>query len=144
MVENTIKMAQRSDEWVSYEEVVASRGKVQRAEPVAALYEPEKLKVSHVPKDGEDLTPLEDQMCMMATDGYMGEGSPDRVDALVWALSSLMISGSTYDHTMSWELRWRVPGPIPRPCTARQPARTIAQGCRPQEPSSGEARLVCR
>jgi phage terminase large subunit-like protein len=41
-------------------------------------------------------------MCMMATDGYMGEGSPDRVDALVWALSSLMISGSTYDHTMSW------------------------------------------
>jgi phage terminase large subunit-like protein len=102
MVENTIKMAQRSDEWVSYEEVVASRGKVQRAEPVAALYEPEKLKVSHVPKDGEDLTPLEDQMCMMATDGYMGEGSPDRVDALVWALSSLMISGSTYDHTMSW------------------------------------------
>jgi phage terminase large subunit-like protein len=102
MVENTIKMAQRSDEWVSYEEVVASRGKVQRAEPVAALYEPEKQIVSHVPKDGEDLTQLEDQMCEMATDGFMGEGSPDRVDALVWALSSLMVGGSTYDHTMSW------------------------------------------
>ena len=102
MVEQTIKMAQRGDEWVSYEEVAASRGKVQRAEPVAALYEPEKQMVSHVPTDGEDLTQLEDQMCQMATDGFMGEGSPDRVDALVWALSSLMISGSTYDHTMSW------------------------------------------
>jgi phage terminase large subunit-like protein len=102
MVEHTIKMAQHSGEWVSYEEVVASRGKVQRAEPVAALYEPEKLKVSHVPKDGEDLTHLEDQMRQMATDGFMGEGSPDRVDALVWALSSLMITGSTYDHTMAW------------------------------------------
>jgi phage terminase large subunit-like protein len=53
----------RGDEWVSYEEVVASRGKVQRAEPVAALYEPEKQMVSHVPKDDEDLTQLEDQMC---------------------------------------------------------------------------------
>ena len=102
MVEQTIKMAQRGDEWVSYEEVAASRGKVQRAEPVAALYQPEKQMVSHVPTDGEDLTQLEDQMCQMATDGFMGEGSPYRVDALVWALSSLMISGSTYDHTMSW------------------------------------------
>ena len=54
------------------------------------------------PKDDEDLTQLEDQMCQMATDGFMGEGSPDRVDALVWALSSLMVGGSTYDHTMSW------------------------------------------
>jgi phage terminase large subunit-like protein len=100
MVENTIKMAQRSDEWVSYEEVVASRGKVQRAEPVAALYE--RNLVSHAPKEGDDLTQLEDQMCMMATDGFMGDGSPDRVDALVWAMSSLLVSGSTYDHSMSW------------------------------------------
>ena len=58
--------------------------------------------VSHVPTDGEDLTQLEDQMCQMATDGFMGEGSPNRVDALVWALSSLMISSSYYDHTMAW------------------------------------------
>jgi phage terminase large subunit-like protein len=63
--------------------VTASRGKVQRAEPVAALYEQE--KVSHC---GE-LTALEDQMCAMTGAGYVGEGSPDRADALVWALSDL-------------------------------------------------------
>jgi phage terminase large subunit-like protein len=100
MVEHTVKMAQRSDEWVSYEEVVASRGKVQRAEPVAALYE--RNLVSHAPKEGNELTLLEDQLCQMATDGFMGEGSPDRVDALVWALSELLVSGSSYDHSMSW------------------------------------------
>jgi len=100
MVEHTIKMAQRSGECVSYGEVVASRGKVQRAEPVAALYE--RNLVSHAPKEGDDLTQLEDQMCMMATDCFMGEGSPDRVDALVWALSELLVTGSSYDHSMGW------------------------------------------
>ena len=34
---------------------------------------------------------LEDQMALMATDGFKGRGSPDRVDALVWALTELMI-----------------------------------------------------
>jgi phage terminase large subunit-like protein len=97
MVEQTIKMAQRSDEWVSFEEVTASRGKIQRAEPIEALYE--RRLVPHV---GGGLAMLEDQCCQMATDGFMGEGSPDRVDALVWALSSLMITGSTYDTTMAW------------------------------------------
>jgi phage terminase large subunit-like protein len=58
--------------------------------------------VSHAPKKGDDLTQLEDQLCQMATDGYMGEGSPDRVDALVWALSELMVTGSSYDNSMSW------------------------------------------
>jgi predicted phage terminase large subunit-like protein len=95
MVEATIKSAQRNDEWVSFEEVVASRGKVQRSEPVAALYE--RGLVSHA----AGLELLEDQLCQMGSDGYAGEGSPDRVDALVWAMSTLM-TGSTYDHTMSW------------------------------------------
>ena len=40
--------------------------------------------------------------CQMATDGFMGEGSPDRVDACVWALSELLVSGSQYDHSMQW------------------------------------------
>lgn len=94
MVENTIRMC---DGTVRFTEVVASRGKVQRAEPVAALYEQD--RVSHL---GENMGALEDQMCEMATDGFMGVGSPDRVDALVWALSELMVTGSTYDRTMSW------------------------------------------
>ena len=96
MVEHTIKMAAGANEYVAYQEVVASRGKIQRAEPVATLYE--RSLVSHV----GDMPLLEDQMTQMATDGYMGEGSPDRVDALVWALSELMITGSQYDSTLSW------------------------------------------
>jgi phage terminase large subunit-like protein len=71
---------------VSYREVVASRGKVARAEPVAALYE--QRRVTHV----TPFPDLEDQMCSMASDGYCGDGSPDRVDALVWALSDLIMS----------------------------------------------------
>jgi phage terminase large subunit-like protein len=94
MVEHTIRSV---DGNVPYTEVVASRGKVQRAEPVSALYE--KGLVSHVARDMLD---LEDQMCLMATDGFMGEGSPDRVDALVWGLSELLVTGSTYDHSMAW------------------------------------------
>jgi phage terminase large subunit-like protein len=94
MVEYTIRSM---DEAVSYSEVVASRGKVQRAEPIAALYE--RGLISHV---AQDMLELEDQCCQMATDGFMGEGSPDRVDALVWGLSELLVTGSTYDHSMSW------------------------------------------
>jgi phage terminase large subunit-like protein len=79
---HTIKTADPS---VACKEVVASRGKVVRAEPISALYE--QNRISHV----GSLPELEDQMCLMTSDGYMGDGSPDRVDALVWALSDLMI-----------------------------------------------------
>lgn len=67
--------------------VHASRGKVARAEPVAALYE--RGRVAHAGGFPE----LEDQMCgMMAGGDYCGPGrSPDRADALVWALSELML-----------------------------------------------------
>jgi phage terminase large subunit-like protein len=37
---------------------------------------------------------LEDQMCRMGPSGYEGKGSPDRVDALVWALTEVMIEGA--------------------------------------------------
>jgi phage terminase large subunit-like protein len=70
--------------------VTASRGKSVRAEPVAALYE--QGKVSHVGA----MDALEDQMTEMTSSGFVGEGSPDRADALVWALTELMITGSTY------------------------------------------------
>ncbi len=85
MVEHVIRTI---DPKVSYKEVTASRGKVARAEPVAALYE--QGRVSHVGSFG----PLEDQMCSMAPDGYLGEGSPDRADAMVWALTELMLNPS--------------------------------------------------
>lgn len=93
MVEHVIRTVDKN---VAYKEVTASRGKVMRAEPVAALYE--QGRVSHVGSFPE----MEDQMCMIASDGYIGEGSPDRADALVWALTELMLDGSTYDASMSW------------------------------------------
>lgn len=66
--------------------VHASRGKAARAEPVAALYE--QGRVRHM----RGLAELEDQMCRMTARGYEGKGSPDRVDALVWALHETMIA----------------------------------------------------
>jgi len=87
MVEHVIKTI---DKTVPYKEVTASRGKVARAEPVAALYE--QGRVSHVGSMPE----LEDQMCQIAPEGYVGEGSPDRADALVWALTELMITGGSF------------------------------------------------
>jgi phage terminase large subunit-like protein len=87
MVEHVIRTVDRS---VAYKEVVASRGKIIRAEPVAALYE--QGKVSHAGgEDSRALIELEDQMCQMTGDGFLGEGSPDRVDALVWAITELML-----------------------------------------------------
>lgn len=85
MVEHVIKTVDKN---VAYTEVVASRGKVVRAEPIAALYEQGRVK-----HDG-DLDLLEDQMCAMTGTGYLGDGSPDRVDAGVWALTELMLGDS--------------------------------------------------
>jgi phage terminase large subunit-like protein len=73
------------DPLVSFKAVRASRGKTARAEPVAALYE--QGRVHH----RRGLARLEDQMCRMTARGYEGRGSPDRVDALVWALTALMV-----------------------------------------------------
>jgi phage terminase large subunit-like protein len=67
--------------------VHASRGKAARAEPVAALYEAGRvLHAGQFPM-------LEDEMCgILAAGGYQGPGrSPDRADALVWALTELML-----------------------------------------------------
>lgn len=64
---------------VAYKAVHASRGKQTRAEPVAALYE--QGRVHHVGAHPE----LEDQMCTWEP----GQKSPDRMDALVWAITEL-------------------------------------------------------
>ena len=70
---------------VSYRDVRASRGKRARAEPVAALYE--RGRVHHVGA----FPVLEDQMCSFVQ-GRAG-GSPDRMDALVWAVTDLVLDG---------------------------------------------------
>jgi PBSX family phage terminase large subunit len=70
---------------VPFIEVTASRGKAIRAEPVSALYESQ--MIHHV----GTFHALEEQMLNMATNGFQGEGSPDRVDALVWAATELLV-----------------------------------------------------
>ena len=81
MVAHTLKTVSPN---VNIRMVRASRGKHIRAAPVAALYE--QGRVSHVGGFPE----LEDQMALMTPAGYEGEASPDRVDALVWAMSELL------------------------------------------------------
>src|SRR5690606_21548847 len=76
------------DATVPVREVRASRGKWLRAEPVAALYA--QNRVVHAGRFPE----LEDEMCDFGPDGLSGGRSPDRVDALVWALSELLLGGS--------------------------------------------------
>ena len=78
-------MIRQLDPLVPYRAVRATRGKVVRAEPVAALYE--QGRVSHM----RGLDRLEAQMCLMTQKGYQAKGSPDRVDALVWALTDLVV-----------------------------------------------------
>lgn len=68
---------------VPYGKVRASRGKVVRAEPVSALYE--QGKVRHV----GSMLHLEEELIGFTTNGYEGEKSPNRADALVWAIYAL-------------------------------------------------------
>ncbi len=79
LVELTIRTVRKD---IAYKAVHASRGKYVRAEPIAALFE--QKKVFHT----EQFTELEDQMCTWLPES--GE-SPDRMDALVWALTDLML-----------------------------------------------------
>lgn len=71
---------------VPLRKVHATRGKAARAEPVAALYE--QGRVAHCGA----LDTLEEQMGLMTVSGFAGQGSPDRVDALVWALTELIVT----------------------------------------------------
>lgn len=83
MVEAVIRGA---DENVPVDKVRATRGKLLRAEPVAALYEQGRVK--HVGA----FPALEDEMCDFGLGGLSSGRSPDRLDALVWALSALMLT----------------------------------------------------
>ena len=88
MVRRTLEV---EDETVPIKLVHASRGKYARAEPISALYE--RGLVRHVanPPDGSSLNELETQMRTWEPLGSIG--SPDRLDALVWALTDLSLNG---------------------------------------------------
>ncbi|MDQ2067705.1 terminase family protein [Xinfangfangia sp. CPCC 101601] len=73
------------DPLVPFRAVRAMRNKMLRAEPVAALYE--QGRVAHL----AHLDALEGQMMQMARTGWKGQASPDRLDALVWALTDLVV-----------------------------------------------------
>lgn len=80
MVEQVIKVARPR---TPYKMVTASRGKVVRAEPFSSLYESGKIRhVGYFPE-------LEDELTSFSTIGYLGDRSPNRADALIWALSEL-------------------------------------------------------
>jgi phage terminase large subunit-like protein len=80
MVQQTINVARPR---TPFKKVTASRGKHVRAEPFSALYE--QGKVRHA----GDFPELEDELTAFSTMGYMGQGSPNRADALIWALAEL-------------------------------------------------------
>lgn len=86
MVKNVIEQAARSRGLtVSYKDVQATRGKAVRAEPVVALFEQGRCHLL------EDFPQLEEELTMWIP----GESkdSPNRLDAMVWALTELMITG---------------------------------------------------
>jgi phage terminase large subunit-like protein len=91
MVEATLRALERG---VPFKPVHASRGKWVRAEPVAALYE--KGRVHHVGA----FPALEDQLCNFA--GVGAGPSPDRLDALVWALTDLMLDETPGAGILEW------------------------------------------
>lgn len=89
MVEFTIKAA---DDAVPFRYVNASRGKAIRAEPISSIYEQNKFH--HVGRFPE----LEDELCGFSNIGYMGAGSPNRADALIWAATDLKLA----DDAQAW------------------------------------------
>ncbi len=82
------EMLRQVDDNVPVIAVHATRGKWLRAEPVAALYA--QGKVRHL----VGLSELEDEMCAFGPNGLADGHSPDRLDALVWALTELMLGRS--------------------------------------------------
>ena len=97
MVEHVVRSAAeamhragtRTSKEINFKSVRASRGKYARAEPIAALYE--QGRVFHVSHKDKRLgfPTLEDQLATFVPEG--GMSSPDRMDALVWCLSELML-----------------------------------------------------
>lgn len=80
MVKYVIKTADKN---VNYKIVIASRGKVQRAEPFVPLFDDGRVRVV-----GRQIE-MEEELCGFSTTGYTGEKSPNRADAAFWCLTEL-------------------------------------------------------
>ena len=91
MVEHTIRSF---DAGISYKGVHASRGKVVRAEPIAALDSQGRIHHAGI------FSALEDQMCRF--DPVAGGASPDRVDARIWAMTELMLNRPPTEGPRLW------------------------------------------
>ncbi|WP_420606240.1 terminase large subunit domain-containing protein [Novosphingopyxis sp.] len=95
MVENVLRAA---DAVLPVKRVHASRSKTERAEPVATLYETDKVRHAGC------FPELEDQLCgLLVNGGYAGPGrSPDRADAAVWALGELLLGPRRATARVRW------------------------------------------
>ena len=85
MVKHVVMTACRAAgmQQVKFKLTNASRGKTVRAEPYSALTEQGKIRFAgYFPE-------LEEELCGFTTAGYVGERSPNRADAMVWAFSEL-------------------------------------------------------
>lgn len=102
MVQQTIQVARPR---TPFKKVTASRGKVARAEPYSALYEAGKVRHAGV------FPELEDELGGFNTTGYTGNRSPNRADALIWALAELFPAITAPKKTMNTY--------VPRPSISR-------------------------
>jgi len=84
MVHHTIVTAEGGRN-VPYKEVVASKGKAVRAEPISVLYDKERDAARHAGAFPE----IEEELMKFSTSGYMGTRSPNRADALIWGFAEL-------------------------------------------------------
>lgn len=109
MVSATIRSVRRT---APVREVRASRGKMVRAEPVSALYAQGLVKHAPARRNDKgrlvvdqdmDLGPLEAEMKLATVTGYGGANSPNRLDAMVWAITELMLMGEAVFRTSEEE-----------------------------------------
>jgi hypothetical protein len=107
MVEHVI---QSVDGDIPYQDAQATRGKVRRAEPIAALYE--QGKIHHLGFFPE----LEEQLCGFTPAGYTGLRSPDRADAAIWGFSVLFPGMTVRQEEQNW-----------RPPAVHAPTRSAAR-----------------
>jgi phage terminase large subunit-like protein len=91
LVEATLRTVDRS-RTVKFKKVRASRGKHIRAAPIASLFEQDRCHiVGSMPE-------MEDQLVSFTPEGYIGGGSPDRAEAMIWAIYYLMVAKRSRDY----------------------------------------------
>ena len=128
---NMHQKGERTSPHIRFRDVRASRGKFARAEPVAALWEQDRCKTLGT------FAELEDQCC--AWESMSGQESPDRLDALVWGMSDLMLRYQQADIGMPISIPKNEdaaigPTGIERPVPASQtPRNRMIRSARPED-----------